>query len=164
MLAMFKTRRFVMVCDESHKIKNKQAKQSQSCVELGRLATRKYLLSGTFVANKPEDVWNQVNFLDGGHLLGSYNTFKKTILHRARFQVWVSLCQQNCQLQKSRRAQRQTGHGDVAPYEGAVPRFARTSGAKDTCQHDLSASSLLSQNLQRHCHGFKRARPESFAE
>ena len=77
MLAMFKTRRFVMVCDESHKIKNKQAKQSQSCVELGRLATRKYLLSGTFVANKPEDVWNQVNFLDGGRLLGSYNTFKK---------------------------------------------------------------------------------------
>ena len=77
LLAMFKTRRFAMVCDESHKIKNKQAKQSQSCVELGRYATRKYLLSGTFVANKPEDVWNQVNFLDGGRLLGSYNNFKK---------------------------------------------------------------------------------------
>ncbi len=76
-LAMFKTRRFVMVCDESHKIKNKQAQQSLSCIDLGRFAQRKYLLSGTFVANKPEDVWNQVNFLDGGQLLGSYNNFKK---------------------------------------------------------------------------------------
>ncbi len=77
MLAMYRPLSFAMVCDESHKIKNKQAKQSLSCVELGRYATRKYLLSGTFVANKPEDVWNQVNFLDGGRLLGSYHSFKK---------------------------------------------------------------------------------------
>lgn len=77
MLERFRTRQFVMVCDESHKIKNKQAKLAQACVELGRLAQRKYLLSGTFVANKPEDVWNQVNFLDGGQLLGSYYNFKR---------------------------------------------------------------------------------------
>lgn len=77
LLAMYRPLDFVMVCDESHKIKNKQAKQAQACIELGRIAKRKYLLSGTFVANKPEDVWNQVNFLDGGRLLGSYYNFKK---------------------------------------------------------------------------------------
>lgn len=77
MLEIFKARRFAMVCDESHKIKNMQAKQSQSCIELGRYATRKYLLSGTFVANKPEDVWNQVNFLDAGRLLGTFRDFKR---------------------------------------------------------------------------------------
>ena len=77
LLDMYREQRFVMVCDESHKIKNMQAKQSKACVELGRWAARKYLLSGTFVANKPEDVWNQVNFLDAGRLLGSFNSFKR---------------------------------------------------------------------------------------
>ena len=77
MLTMYRPLAFVMVCDESHKIKNMRAKQAKACVELGRYATRKYLLSGTFVANKPEDVWNQVNFLDAGRLLGSYHSFKK---------------------------------------------------------------------------------------
>ena len=77
LLKTFATRRFVMICDESHKIKNMRAKQARACIELGRGATRRYLLSGTFVANKPEDVWNQVNFLDAGRLLGSYHSFKK---------------------------------------------------------------------------------------
>lgn len=76
MLKIFRHRNFIMICDESHKIKNIQAKQSQSCLSIGKLAQRKYLLSGTFIANKPEDVWNQINFLDDGSLLGSYKSFK----------------------------------------------------------------------------------------
>ena len=68
---------FVMICDESHRIKNRHAAQSKACIEIGRLAKRRYLLSGTFVANKPEDIWNQINFLDTGELLGSFSNFKR---------------------------------------------------------------------------------------
>lgn len=74
LLALQKSRRFIMVCDESHRIKNRKAKQAKACVKLGLLASHRYLLSGTFVANKPEDVWHQMKFLNAG-ILGSYQGF-----------------------------------------------------------------------------------------
>lgn len=78
LLAIYQGRTFAMICDESHKIKNGRAQQSKSCLAVGQLAERRYLLSGTFVANKPEDVWHQVKFLDGGKLLGkNFTSFKR---------------------------------------------------------------------------------------
>lgn len=78
LLASQSQRRFIMVCDESHRIKNRKAKQSKACVRLGELATHRYLLSGTFVANKPEDIWHQMKFLDAGEMLGSYSSFLRS--------------------------------------------------------------------------------------
>ena len=79
LLNLYRERSFAMVCDESHKIKNARAQQSKSCLAVGKLAQRRYLLSGTFVANRPEDVWHQVKFLDGGELLGAtFSSFKRT--------------------------------------------------------------------------------------
>ena len=79
LLAIYRYRAFAMICDESHKIKNARAQQSKSCLAVGQLAQRRYLLSGTFVANKPEDVWHQVKFLDGGDLLGAtFTAFKRS--------------------------------------------------------------------------------------
>ena len=78
LLAIYRQRAFAMVCDESHKIKNARAQQSKCCLAVGQLAQRRYLLSGTFVANRPEDVWHQVKFLDGGELLGeTFTSFKR---------------------------------------------------------------------------------------
>lgn len=78
LLTIYQYRSFAMICDESHKIKNARAQQSKCCLAVGQLAQRRYLLSGTFVANKPEDVWHQVKFLDGGELLGNtFTSFKR---------------------------------------------------------------------------------------
>jgi len=68
---------YSMICDESHRIKSPKAKQSVACLKVGEFACRKYLLTGTIVANKPEDVWNQIRFLDNGRILGSWLSFRK---------------------------------------------------------------------------------------
>ena len=77
LLSWQRAKKFVMVCDESHRIKNRNSKQAKVCLQLGGYALRRYLLSGTFVANKPEDIWNQINFLDNGEMLGSFYRFKR---------------------------------------------------------------------------------------
>ncbi|NPE28629.1 DEAD/DEAH box helicase [Methanococcoides sp. SA1] len=59
-----------VVLDESHKIKNLQSKITQAMHEIAPFAKQRIILSGTPVANKPEDLWAQFYFLDQGDLLG----------------------------------------------------------------------------------------------
>lgn len=66
-----KLRRFAVVLDESQKIKNPISKITQSILEIGNLAVKKIIITGTPIANKPEDLWSQFYFLDNGRLLGS---------------------------------------------------------------------------------------------
>lgn len=56
--------KFMLVLDESSFIKNRAAIQTKACMELGRLAARRYILNGTPVTQSPLDLWSQVNFLD----------------------------------------------------------------------------------------------------
>lgn len=77
LVSAFGDQPFVMICDESHKIKSPTAKQSKACLALGQHAARKFLLTGTLVANKPEDVWHQIWFLDAGQTLGDWREFRK---------------------------------------------------------------------------------------
>lgn len=79
-LIMFlKIRKMAIVLDESHKIKNPDAKTTEAILELKDLAKKRIIISGTPIANKPLDLWTQFYFLDNGTLLGSdYNEFKKT--------------------------------------------------------------------------------------
>ncbi len=73
-----KTRKMAMALDESHTIKNPSAQTTASIMELRELVTKKIVISGTPVANKPEDLWSQFYFLDNGELLGDdYKEFKK---------------------------------------------------------------------------------------
>lgn len=60
----------VLVLDESHKIKTFNSKTSKKAVELGDLATYRYILSGTPVLNSYFDLYPQIRFLDGGKTLG----------------------------------------------------------------------------------------------
>lgn len=69
---------FAIVLDESQKIKNPKAKVTKAVLSLRNIANKKILITGTPIANKPEDIWSQFYFLDGGELLGDdYSSFKK---------------------------------------------------------------------------------------
>lgn len=78
-LEMFlKIRDMAIVLDESHKIKNPDAKTTNAIFELKDLAKKRIIITGTPVANKPLDLWAQFYFLDNGKLLGeSYKDFEK---------------------------------------------------------------------------------------
>lgn len=70
-----KLRKFAVVLDESQKIKNPTSKIAKSVFKTRNLAIKKIIITGTPIANKPEDLWSQFYFLDNGNLLGS--DFKK---------------------------------------------------------------------------------------
>jgi SNF2 family DNA or RNA helicase len=70
-----KIRKMAIVLDESHKIKNPDAKTTNSIFELKDFAKKRIIITGTPIANKPLDLWAQFYFLDNGNLLGS--SFKK---------------------------------------------------------------------------------------
>jgi len=72
-----KGKKFAIVLDESHKIKNPDAKITQAVLSLRPLAHKRIIITGTPIANRPEDIWSQQFFLDGGELLGdNYDAFK----------------------------------------------------------------------------------------
>ncbi|MDR2410742.1 MAG: DEAD/DEAH box helicase family protein, partial [Bacteroidales bacterium] len=54
----------IIVCDESSKIKNPQAKQSKALHRLGRISKYNMILTGTPVTNNPLDFYSQYKFLD----------------------------------------------------------------------------------------------------
>jgi len=72
-----KLKKFAVILDESHVIKNPDSKVTRSILDLSDLAVKKIIITGTPIANKPEDLWSQFYFLDGGKTLGaSYLDFK----------------------------------------------------------------------------------------
>lgn len=69
--ALLQFKPMAIVLDESHRIKSPGAKVTRAVHGLRLLAARRYILSGTPVANKPEDLWAQMYFLDDGAALGT---------------------------------------------------------------------------------------------
>lgn len=71
-------RKFAIVLDESQKIKNPKSKITQVLFQIKDLSRKKIIISGSALANKPEDLWSQFYFLDNGKTLGfDYAAFKK---------------------------------------------------------------------------------------
>jgi SWI/SNF-related matrix-associated actin-dependent regulator 1 of chromatin subfamily A len=68
--ALLRFKPIALVLDESHRIKTPDAKVTKAILQLRNDAARRYLLSGTPVANRPDDLWSQMYFLDGGERLG----------------------------------------------------------------------------------------------
>jgi len=75
LVLFLKTRSVGVVLDESTKIKNPNSDLTQAFLELAPGFTRRIILTGTPVANRPYDVWAQIRFLDQGKSLG--NDFKE---------------------------------------------------------------------------------------
>lgn len=71
-------RKVGMVLDESVAIKNPDSINAKSFHRLTSLLTRRVIMTGTPVDNRPYDIWSQIYFLDGGKSLGAnFNAFKK---------------------------------------------------------------------------------------
>ena len=75
---VLKYKNFAIVLDESQKIKNPDAKITRAILSLRDMVQKKIIITGTPIANRPEDTWSQFYFLDGGKLLGNdFYEFKK---------------------------------------------------------------------------------------
>jgi len=73
-----KIKRLAIVLDESQKIKNPESKTAKAIFQIKSLAAKRIIITGTPIANKPEDIWAQFYFLDDGKLLGNdFSEFKK---------------------------------------------------------------------------------------
>ena len=80
-LSLFlKTRKVGALLDEAHKIKNPDSALTKVFFSLGSGFTRRLIMTGTPVANRPYDLWAQIKFLDGGTALGSdFSEFKRDL-------------------------------------------------------------------------------------
>ncbi len=65
------TRPMAIVLDESQRIKNPKSKATKAIHAIAPLAKKRFIITGTPVANTPQDLWAQVYFLDSGSTLGS---------------------------------------------------------------------------------------------
>lgn len=65
-----KSRRVAAIVDEAAKIKNPEAHLTRAFFRLGPLFSRRVIMTGTPVANRPYDIWAQIHFLDQGRTLG----------------------------------------------------------------------------------------------
>ena len=73
---MVQTRRFAIALDEATRIKDPNTETAKALFAIGEHASRKVIMTGTPIANRPVDLWSQYFFLDGGRLLGEdYKSF-----------------------------------------------------------------------------------------
>jgi SNF2 family DNA or RNA helicase len=74
------TRTLGIILDESHKIKNPSTAISRSLFGLSPHFTKRVIMTGTPVANRPFDLWSQIFFLDQGAALGNdFEDFRKQL-------------------------------------------------------------------------------------
>jgi len=64
-------RPMAIVLDESQRIKNPKSKAAQAIHAIAPLAKRRFIITGTPIANSPQDIWAQSFFLDGGVACGA---------------------------------------------------------------------------------------------
>ena len=75
-----KTRKIGIILDESAKIKNPKSVISKKMHNLSTLFEKKIIMTGTPSANRPEDYWSQIYFLDQGESLGKkFKTFYDSV-------------------------------------------------------------------------------------
>ena len=75
-----RTRNVGVILDESTKIKNPDAALTRTFLNLAPLFTRRVIMSGTPVSNRPHDIWSQIKFLDDGASLGDdFRKFKRSV-------------------------------------------------------------------------------------
>lgn len=68
----------MIICDESLKIKNSEAKRTKRIMQLGQMAEYKLILNGTPLSRNLLDLWSQMEFLSPKILQMNERQFKKT--------------------------------------------------------------------------------------
>jgi len=79
---LMKTKKVMMVIDESHHIKrfSEKASFANAMIELGKGAKSRYILSGTPMPRDFADLWSQITFLwPNSDILGSRTTYKRIL-------------------------------------------------------------------------------------
>lgn len=72
----------IIICDESHKLKNPSSKRSKKTRELADNAFYRYLLTGTPILKSPLDLYAQYRVLDGGKTFGTnFYAFRNTYFY-----------------------------------------------------------------------------------
>lgn len=72
-----KTRKVGAILDEAHYMKNPKGRIAKAFFHLAELFSRRVIMTGTPVANRPYDLWSQIFFLDQGKSLGcDFESFK----------------------------------------------------------------------------------------
>jgi len=85
--ALLQFKPMALILDESHRIKTPEAKVTKAIHRLRTYAKRRYILTGTPVANKPDDLWSQMYFLDDGQALGdNFEEFERNFKAGAGYQ------------------------------------------------------------------------------
>ncbi len=75
-----RTRNVGVILDESTKIKNPDADLTRVFFGLAPMFTKRVIMSGTPVSNRPHDIWSQIKFLDHGASLGDdFGEFKRSV-------------------------------------------------------------------------------------
>jgi len=69
-------KKFYMVCDESHRIKNFKAKSSKSAIYIQDKARIRRVMTGTPLANNVVDLWAQLRAIDRNHPHRNPYTFR----------------------------------------------------------------------------------------
>lgn len=69
--ALLRFKRMALVLDESHRIKTPNARVTRAIHALRSEAAKRVIMTGTPIANKPEDIWSQLFFLDDGVSVGT---------------------------------------------------------------------------------------------
>ncbi len=70
-------RRIFVICDESSRIKNPDAKRTQRTIAIGASAVYRMILNGTPIALGIQDLWSQYEFLDPNIIgMGDYWAYK----------------------------------------------------------------------------------------
>ena len=74
----FQLRKVGLILDESTQIKNPSSKTANSFHRLAKVASKKIIMTGTPISNRPYDIWSQIYFLDNGERLGkTFDDFKE---------------------------------------------------------------------------------------
>lgn len=70
MKAIHKWKPEVLICDESHKLKNPSSSRTKLVLEIAEDCQYKFIMTGTPVLRNLMDLWAQLKILDGGQRLG----------------------------------------------------------------------------------------------
>jgi len=60
----------ILICDESHYVKNHKAKRSKKVAQIADQAWQRFIMTGTPILNNPTDIFMQYRILDGGATFG----------------------------------------------------------------------------------------------